>query len=179
MRARMRRPQSTTVQMVWLRSLWRTVVTSLERRAVAVQQISRSSSPVWNSRRLSNSRPWPRWREDAPLQLDLAAAQQHGLLPVTILKHGIDAHRFGDIERSPRLGDAQRGFVAQIGSAKVAVAALRRANLIGHRRRSPSAGTSMESSGGSSVSDCGASSVTVQRMALAEALVMVRVTREG
>ena len=44
-RARISRPQSITIQTGWLRSVWYWRVMGVPRRAVAVQQMSRRSSP--------------------------------------------------------------------------------------------------------------------------------------
>ncbi len=46
----------------------------------------------------------------------LAPPQQHCLLLVTVLQRGVNAHAFGDVERSPQLRNLQRGW-AELSTA--------------------------------------------------------------
>ena len=96
----------------------------LPRRAVAVQQMSRRSSPSRYSRRLSKSRPSPRCCALAQLQVDLAAAGEKDLLLLAGAQGGIDAHRLRERRAGPALGQSKRRAVAHVEPAGLPVAAL-------------------------------------------------------
>ena len=85
----------------------------LPRRAVAVQQMSRRSSPSRYSRRLSKSRPSPRCCAPAQLQVDLAAAGEKDLLLLAGAQRRVNA----DSLRERRLAPSARPVPAATGSA--------------------------------------------------------------
>ena len=106
-RARIRRPQSRTIHTGWLRSVWYWRAMGLPWRAVAVQQMSRRSSPSRYSRRLSKSRPRPRCCEATQLQVDLAAAGEKDLLLFAGAQGRVDAYRLRERRFGPALDEAQ------------------------------------------------------------------------
>ncbi len=96
----------------------------LPRRAVAVQQMSRRSSPSRYSRRLSKSRPRPRCcaRRSCRSIWRLRARKICCSSPVA--QRRVDAHRLGERRPGPALGQAQQRAIAHVEPARLPVAAL-------------------------------------------------------